>query len=433
MMATRATFPSMAAVAWRPVGKGHAVFALGVGLTWLHVLDASLVHRQAHAGVLEELALALMAIVLPPLAVLAYPRASMVIRAAVASTVGFVALSGGLAMHVAGIVMNERWVRSDATGVLMAVGGGVLVVLGVVLATAAIPRRRYRLLMVPGVLVSLAFVLVPLGLAVAITHVPRRAVVEQDLGAAYQSVAFETSDGLTLRGWYVPSRNGAAVVIAHGSGSNRLGGVRHARVLVEHGFGVLLYDARGHGESDGATNMLGWGADLDIVAAARFAEAQPDVEAGRVGILGLSMGAELAIEAAAHSDVLAAVVADGASGRTLGDARDASPPRSVVLTQLPALFVADTAVSLLSGRAAPANLTSLSPLVQEPVLYVAAGQDPIERALVSRIASESGGEHELWVVDAGHTRGLATFPAEYEARVIGFFERWLASAGANAR
>ena len=77
------------------------------------------------------------------------------------------------------------------------------------------------------------------------------------LGVAYEDVSFTTSDGLTLQGWYVPSRNGAAVISFPG----RKGPQQPARMLARHGYGVLLFDRRGEGRSDGEPNAFGWGGD----------------------------------------------------------------------------------------------------------------------------------------------------------------------------
>jgi cephalosporin-C deacetylase-like acetyl esterase len=59
-------------------------------------------------------------------------------------------------------------------------------------------------------------------------------------------VTFRTSDGLRPRGWYIPSRNGAAVISFPG----RNGPQRQARMLARHRYGVLLFDRRGEGRSE---------------------------------------------------------------------------------------------------------------------------------------------------------------------------------------
>ena len=125
--------------------------------------------------------------------------------------------------------------------------------------------------------------------------------------------------GVALAGWYVPGSNGAGVILRHGSGSERSATVDQAAVLARHGYAVLLVDARGHGRSAGRAMDLGWYGDLDTVAAVDFLVAQPGVDPARIGIVGLSMGAEEAIGAAAVDPRLGAVVAEGATGRTRAD------------------------------------------------------------------------------------------------------------------
>ena len=155
----------------------------------------------------------------------------------------------------------------------------------------------------------------PLGFGYAITHVMRQSVPAPKLGTAYENVSFKTSDGLSLRGWYVPSKNGAAVIAFPG----RSGPHAHTRMLARHGYGVLLFDRRGEGESDGDSNLLGWNGDRDILAAIDYLETRPDVDPQRIGGIGLSVGGELMLQAAAETDALAAVVSEGAGTRKFGE------------------------------------------------------------------------------------------------------------------
>ena len=129
---------------------------------------------------------------------------------------------------------------------------------------------------------------------------------------------FETKDGLELEGWYIPSRNGAAVISFPG----RNGPQRQARMLARHGYGVLLFDRRGEGRSDGEPNIFGWGGDEDIKAAVRYLQTRDDVDPKRIGGIGLSVGGELMLEAAAETKDLRAVVSDGAGARTAREAID---------------------------------------------------------------------------------------------------------------
>ena len=153
-------------------------------------------------------------------------------------------------------------------------------------------------------------VLLPTSVAYVVTHTARAEVPPAELGTAYEEVEFTTSDGLLLKGWYIPSTNGAAVIAFPG----RSGPQKQARMLASHGYGVLLFDRRGEGESEGDPNGFGWGGERDLDAAAAYLQSRPDVDPTRIGAIGLSVGGEMLIRAAAHSDAFAAVVSEGASG-----------------------------------------------------------------------------------------------------------------------
>ncbi len=124
----------------------------------------------------------------------------------------------------------------------------------------------------------------------------RPPVDDIDLGsAAVEDVQLHTSDGLALEGSYVPSENGAAVIVAFG----RKGTQDPARMLARHGYGVLIFDRRGEGDP----NPYAWDdGELDLLAAVEFLKQRPDVEPGHIGGLGLSVGGETFLQAAAHSE-----------------------------------------------------------------------------------------------------------------------------------
>jgi hypothetical protein len=66
-------------------------------------------------------------------------------------------------------------------------------------------RYVRRMLLAVGAAALLAFVIFPLSPFYVFTHAAHAYVPAANLGAAYEEVSFETSDGLTLGGWYVPS------------------------------------------------------------------------------------------------------------------------------------------------------------------------------------------------------------------------------------
>jgi dipeptidyl aminopeptidase/acylaminoacyl peptidase len=119
-------------------------------------------------------------------------------------------------------------------------------------------------------------------------------------------VSFPSRNGTTLRGWYVPSRNGAAIVLVHGSGSNRSSLLAELRSLANRGFGILAFDLPGHGESDGEVTF-GLAPAEAVEGAADFVLKRSDVHDGRLGVAGFSYGGAVAARAAASDCQLRAV------------------------------------------------------------------------------------------------------------------------------
>ena len=160
-----------------------------------------------------------------------------------------------------------------------------------------------------------AVLVVVVGYSYGTVHTARAVVPADQLGVPHENVTFETRDGLELEGWYIPSRNGAAVISFPG----RNGSQRQARMLARHGYGVLLFDRRGEGRSEGTPNAWGWGGEADVKAAIDYLQRRPDVDDDRIGGIGLSVGGEMMIEAAAETDELKAVVSDGAGARSYNE------------------------------------------------------------------------------------------------------------------
>jgi pimeloyl-ACP methyl ester carboxylesterase len=270
-----------------------------------------------------------------------------------------------------------------------------------------------------------------IGYAVAATHVPRTtvgSVTPADHGLPYRDVQFRTGDGVTLSGWYVASDGEVGVVLLHGAGNTRSDVLDHAVVLARHGFHVLLFDARGHGRSGGTAMDFGWYGDADVSAAVTFLQGQPGIDGRRIAVVGMSMGGEEAIGAAAADPRIRAVVAEGATGRVAGDLSWLSDEygwRGAVQERLSGLMFGATKV--LTEAEVPITLQDAVAQADVPVLMIAAG-DVADEARAGRfVQSGSPTTVDLWVVpDAGHTAGLDTDPVEWTQHVSSFLDAALA-------
>lgn len=360
-------------------------------------------------------------------------RARGVARAGLSFTVGCAAIAVGVGIGLPHL-MKAGWHGLTVAGLLAAGAGLVLAGVG---GMGLVRRSRHwaRVFVVPGLLVAAAVSLLTLGQAVAATNVPRTSVGASSpasSGLTFRDVEFRTSDDVTLSGWYVPSRNGAAVVLLHGAGSTRASVLDHAVVLARHGYGVVLFDARGHGRSGGRAMDFGWYGDEDVAAAVTFLEAQADVVGGRIAAVGMSMGGEEAIGATAADRRLRAVVAEGATGRVAGDKGWLSEElgwRGALQEGLDWLTYA--LVDLFTAADRPVRLRdAVAAAAPRPVLLVTAGSVPDEAKAAKYIQEGSPTSVGVWnVAGTGHTAGLDTHPREWESRVATFLAAALRPTG----
>ncbi len=402
---------------WRWVLPAAAVVA-GLGLTYLVGHDGSPLWRLVRLAVTGALT-ALLAVRLG--------RARRPERSALAFAAGLVALPVGIGVALP-FAASSGFDAMSTAGVLTLAGGLVLALAGWLGLVRSTPGW-WRLVVAPVLALALVTSCWTLGVAVAATNVPPTelgAATPADRGLSYRDVTFTTADGVRLSGWYVPSSNGAAVVVLHGAGSTRSAVLDQAAVLARHGYGVLLFDARGHGLSEGRAMDFGWYGDADVGAAVSFLDSQPDVDPSRIAALGLSMGGEEAIGAAAVDPRIRAVVAEGATTRVAADRAwlsDAYGWRGTLQEGVEWLQYSIT--DLLTAAHSPSSLRSaVRAAAPRPVLLIAGGSVPDEPWADRFIRSASPASVELWVVsDAGHTGGLHAHPVAWEHRVVGFLDR----------
>jgi hypothetical protein len=401
-----------------------AAFRAAVAVVALAVADDAYVDPEPGVTAGDHIVSGLVPLAVVALLIATANRMPSLLRGWLAIFGGALALVGGITDGVRHILV-DRLSGDDVTAVLGGLAGVVLVLLGA--ATLWRSRRRdgsrlRRAAIGLAVLASTILLVLPTAIAIVATHKARSPVVRVNLGRPFESVTLTTSDGLTLRGWYVASRNGAAVIAFPG----RTQPVPHARMLMRHGYGVLLLDRRGEGASEGDYNAFGWGGERDLRAAVRFLQRRADVDPTRIGGLGLSVGGELLLQTAAHTSDLRAVVSEGAGQRSLAEHLD-NPELGTVQRWFTGMAAQTAAVAVLSNGVPPDGLADLVPrIAPRPVLLIEAEKgnpDEVLNEVYDRAAGESS---ELWKVSrGGHTGALAAAPAQYEQRVVGFFDRAL--------
>jgi uncharacterized protein len=399
------------------------VFRIAALVALLHALDDAFLLPGGGVPLTQHALAALIAVVATVAAVVVFPSLRPGVRAAIAFTFGVLALTNG-GRHVREILIDGA-TANDLTGAAAAAAGAVLVGLAAWIPFrhrgegAATPGRRWaiRVLMVPAAVLAAALFYGPVGMAIVDIHSLERPIGNPP-SADYRTVGFTASDGVHLEGWYRPSQNGAAVLMISGGGGNRTSTLRHAEMLAGHGYGVLVYDPRGSGNSKGTVNSYGWGWEKDAAAALDFLAQRSDVQPGRIGALGLSTGADIAIDVAARRDDLKAVVADGAAA--IGY-EDVEVQNHSVLGRVP-VWVMFKSIELIQGRSGPKEaLADQIARSRAPHLIISAGE--VERSWGELYDEAGGARSQLWYLpNAAHTAALRQYPEAYERRVVSFFD-----------
>ena len=345
-------------------------------------------------------------------------------------------LLAGVVLAAVGLGVGVPHLRRDGVGAGDVLGPAALVVgvLIVVPAAAGLvwaTPRWWGLVTVPALPATVVAGVYVLAVPIA-AAVPARAPTRAHPWTEVEEVTVRAGDGERLAGWFAPAPGGAAVVLLPGAGSSRDAVVDHLAVLHEGGFAVLALDPRGHGRSTGRGMDWGWYGEADIAAAVTYLAGRADVDAGRIAVVGLSMGGEQAIGAAGADERIRAVVAEGVTGRQAQDLHWLSDVhgRRGALTE--GLHHVTTAVAdVLSPASVPPTLRSAAAAAApRPVLLVVAGTVPDEQHAAADIQRAAPDSVTVWTVPgADHTGGLHTDPATWTRTVLDFLDAGTGEVG----
>jgi len=248
---------------------------------------------------------------------------------------------------------------------------------------------------------------------------PARNVATGDLLKAnnidYQEIELIAEDGVKLSAWYTPPQNGAVILVAHGHADKRA--EDFYLLFASHGYGVIAWDFRAHGKSEGDFTTLGYYEVYDVKAALDFALTQPEIK--HIGGWGGSMGAVAMIRAAAQYLEIEAVVADSPFS-TLEDELDIRIPYRVIRPLIQ--FFAEWETGLSASLVRPVDDISL--ISPRPIFIIqGAGDTMIPLDSGQRLYDAAGEPKEFWT-EAGvpHLNMFAFYETRYTKRVIKFFD-----------
>lgn len=219
-----------------------------------------------------------------------------------------------------------------------------------------------------------------------------------DMGLAAEEVVFGASDGVILRGWFIrragdDGRPAPTIVFVHGWPWNRLGNragstllpdrtvefLGLARALGQAGFHTLLFDLRNHGQSAAAPPVtFGVHEARDLIGAVAMLRRRPDVDHGRIGAIGFSMGANTLLYGIPRCQPIRAAVA--------------------VQPTSPLVFSPNLARAML-GAAGPTLARMADPLRQ------ALGAPSFAQTDLVRAAEHLGATRMLYIQGSGDTWG----------------------------
>ncbi len=244
------------------------------------------------------------------------------------------------------------------------------------------------------------------------------------LSLSYEEVAFPTTDGLTLRGWFIPAEqpDAPAIVYAPATGTDQRSGLSLVPAFHRAGYHVLLFSYRGHAQSDGQRGAFTYGdaESRDLDAAVNFLFQVKGVRP--IGLIGHSVGAASAILSAARNPRVAAVVAV-APFNCVAEVWNTSRPSFVPPFLLNwTMWVVEQIRGFHREKVCPVEV--VAQIAPRPLLIVHGTDDRrITEAQVRHLFTTARQPKSLWLVK-GATHGSIRNPVldELAPQVIAFFD-----------
>ncbi|MBU0617093.1 MAG: alpha/beta hydrolase [Planctomycetes bacterium] len=240
----------------------------------------------------------------------------------------------------------------------------------------------------------------------------------EDFSLKYEDVAFETSDGLKLSGWFLPADGPAkgTVIHFHGNAENITAHVTLSLWLVWEGYNVFVFDYRGYGKSEGKVTRAG--TIRDGHAALDYVLSRGDVDPGRIFAFGQSLGGAVATVVAAERQEFRAVVLDSTfSGyRRIGSRH----LQKLLFLKWPADLLA---AALLSDDYDPIDYVAR--IAPRPLLVIASTEDEICFAELGRELHDGAGEPKEFVLvqESEHLQTVAENIDGVQGKILRLFER----------
>ncbi len=248
-------------------------------------------------------------------------------------------------------------------------------------------------------------------------------------GIPYEQVHFTSRDYVKLTGWWIPSDQAiGTIIMCHGQEGSMDGDTHQMVPLYDAGFNVFMFDFRAHGRSEGTCVSMGMYEKEDLLGALDYLTEKHGID--KVGVLGFSMGAAVALITAALSERICTVVADSSFVRLKHTLARWGTQRGV--PQAIARQYANSVLMIASLRT-EGRMDQTDPILwtvhigPRPILFIHGAEDPfVSLREVERMARLAEGPVEIWNVEGvGHRGAYSSDPVEYNRRVIEWFKRYV--------
>jgi dipeptidyl aminopeptidase/acylaminoacyl peptidase len=246
-------------------------------------------------------------------------------------------------------------------------------------------------------------------------------ITPRDLKMDYQDVSFKTADGLTLRGWYIPSAKSTekTLILLHGYPADK-GNILPALAFLHEDFNLLLFDFRYLGKSEGSYSTAGAKEVEDLLAAIQFLKTRGIKE---VGVWGFSMGGAVALMAIEKAPEIRAVISESSYASLAAMALELL---RIPLLNYPIAYLVGVWAKLFLGidvrEASPADRIRNTTL---PILLIHSSADaviPFSHARLLQQALAKNPNGEFWF---NEQFAHGQFASDYQTRIKEFFLKHL--------
>ena len=247
-------------------------------------------------------------------------------------------------------------------------------------------------------------------------------------GLDYEAVEFKSADGIQTKGWFIPAgkEKRPAILAVHGFGADKSDLVILAPFLNKAGYHLLLFDLRGHGEHQGSATSFGYQEQKDVAGALEYLLSRPEVDPGKVGGIGFSMGASALVMVAAKDQRLRALWLDSPY-ESLDHVMDAHFKMAFKAPKIPFAYLGYLNYLMWFGRwpTQISTIKAIDKISPRPIFIINGADDTITPPWGARRLNDRAKEPKgIWIVTgARHTEAFGLQTKEYEEKAKRFFQK----------